>query len=309
MDKLFAVAQVIAPIFLAIFLGVLARKKQMLTPEENRGLQQFVMKFGLPCVIFNSCLTADISAESLTSMALVIPFMLVSTLWAFRARKKRFPYHNLPQLFCAQETGMLGIPLFMILFGAAEAYRMGVLDLAQALTAYPTIAILSASADENPSVRSIVKGVLTSPFLIMAVLGLSMNLLGIGAWMNEVGFGPVITESTTFLAQPISAMMIFSVGYNFSLAKGSRAAIFKLSALHFGAFAVFGALVQVILLLIPNVDALTRWVLLLYCALPASYLAPSLGRNEEEYTVSSGVCSVLTVSCLAIFCCIAAIVA
>ncbi len=309
MDKFFAVAQVIAPIFLAIFLGILARKKQMLTPEENRGLQQFVMKFGLPCVIFNSCLTADIGTESLTSMGLVIPFMLASTLWAFHARKKLFRYHNLPQLFCAQETGMLGIPLFMILFGTAEAYRMGVLDLAQAVTAYPTIAILSAKTDKNPSVGAIVKAVLTSPFLIMAVLGLSMNLLGIGAWMDAVGFGPVITESTSFLAQPISAMMIFSVGYNFSLAKGSRATIFKLSALHFVAFAVFGGLVQLILLLIPDVDALTRWVLLLYCALPASYLAPSLGRNEEEYTVSSGVCSVLTVSCLATFCVIAAVVA
>lgn len=309
MDKVFAVAQVIVPIFLAIAMGILARKKQMLTPEENRGLQQFVMKFGLPCIIFNSCLTADIGTESLTSMALVIPFMLVSTFWAFHARKKLFPYHNLPQMFCAQETGMLGIPLFMILFGTAQAYRMGVLDMAQAITAYPTIAILSAKTDENPSVKSIIKAVLTSPFLIMAVLGLGLNLLGIAAWMDQIGIGPVITESTSFLAQPISAMMIFSVGYNFSLAKGSRARIFQLSAIHFIAFAVFGGLVQLILLLIPNVDDLTRWVLLLYCALPASYLAPSLGKTEEEFTVSSGVCSVLTVSCLAIFCCIAAFVA
>jgi predicted permease len=308
MDKFFAVAQVIAPIFVSIFLGVLAKKKQMLTQEENRGLQQFVMKFGLPCIIFNSCLSADIGAESLTSMALVIPFMLVSTFWAFGARKKLFPYHNMPQMFCAQETGMLGIPLFMILFGTAEAYRMGVLDMAQAITAYPTIAILSAKTDENPSVKSIIKAVLTSPFLIMAVLGLSLNLLGIGNWMNAVGFGPVITESTGFLAQPVSAIMIFSVGYNFSLAKGSRAMIFKLSAIHFAAFAIFGILIQLILLLIPDVDPLTRWVLLLYCALPASYLAPSLGRTEEEFTVSSGVCSILTVVTLVIFCVMATIV-
>ncbi len=96
MGKFFAVEQVIAPIFLAIFLGVLARKKQMLTQEENRGLQQFVMKFGLPCVIFNSCLTAEIGAESLTSMGLVIPFMLLSMLWAFWARKRLSPITTCP---------------------------------------------------------------------------------------------------------------------------------------------------------------------------------------------------------------------
>ena len=118
MDKIITVAQVIAPIFVAVFLGILARQKKLLTPEENRGLQQFVINFGLPCVIFNSCLTADIGAESLSSMALTLPFVVLATFASFAARKKRFPFHNFPQLFCAQETGMLGIPLFMILFGA-----------------------------------------------------------------------------------------------------------------------------------------------------------------------------------------------
>ncbi len=196
----------------------------------------------------------------------------------------------------------------MILFGVNQAYRMGVLDLAQAVAAYPTIAILSAGTDKNPSVRSIIKAVLTSPFLIMAVLGFTLNLSGIGPWMDRVGVGPLVTESTSFLAQPISAMMIFSVGYNFSLAKGSRAAILKLSALHFVVFAIFGVLVQLILLLIPNVDPLTRWALLLYCALPASCLAPSLGRNEDDFAVASGVCSILTLVSLAVFCVIAVIV-
>lgn len=309
MDKLITVAQVIAPIFTAIFLGILARKKSLLTPEENRGLQQFVMKFGLPCVVFNSCLTADMGVEALSSMALVLPLILASTLWAFHARKKKFPYHNLPQLFAAQETGMLGIPLFMILFGADQAYRMGVLDLTQAVTAYPVIAILSADAGENPSVGTIVKKVLTSPLLIMSMLGLGLNLSGIGAWLDDVGIGGIITESTGFLGQPISAMMIFSVGYNFSLAKGNRTTIFKISLIHFAMFAVFCVIIQAGLFLIPDVDALTRWVLLMYCTLPASYLAPSLGRSQEDFTVASGVCSVLTVVSLIIFCGIAAAVA
>ena len=309
MEKLITVAEVIAPIFTAIFLGVLARRKKLLTQENVQGLQQFVVKFGLPCVVFNSCLTADIGAESLTSMALVLPCVLISTFWAFRARKKRFPYHNLPQMFTAQETGMLGIPLFMILFGADQAYRMGVLDLTQAVTAYPVIAILMADAGENPSVSDIVKKVFSSPLMIMSLLGLALNLTGIGTWMNTIGIGGIITESTSFLAQPVSAMMIFSVGYNFSLAKGNRGTIFKISTIHFAMFTVFCGIIQGALFLLPNVDALTRWAILMYCTLPASYLAPGLGRSEEDYTVASGVCSVLTVVCLMVFCIMAVVVA
>ena len=308
MENVLNIAQVIAPILAAVGLGMLARKRGLMTRQDVSGLQQFVMKFGLPCVIFNSCLTADIGAESLTSMVLVIPSVLLGTLWAFRARKKALPYHNLPQLFTAQETGMLGIPLFMILFGTAEAYRMGVLDLAQAVTAYPTIAILSAATEENPSPKSILKNVLTSPLLIMSTLGLTLNITGIGAWLDGIGVRSIITESTGFLGQPISALMIFAVGYNFSLEKGSRTAIFKISAGHFLYFALWGLIIQGILCLIPNVDAMTRWATLMYCTLPASYLAPTLGRNQEDFTVASGVCSLLTIPALMVFCIIAVFV-
>ena len=308
MDKILTILQIIAPIFAAVGLGIVARRKGMMTPQEVRGLQQFVMKIGLPCVIFNSCLTADIGAESLTSMVLVIPSVLFGTLWAFRARKKNFPYHNLPQLFTAQETGMLGIPLFLILFGADQAYRMGVLDLAQAVTAYPTIAILSAAAESNPSPKSILKNVLTSPLLIMSALGLALNVSGIGTWMDGIGVRNVITECTGFLAQPVSAMMIFAVGYNFSLTRDNRAMIFRLSAIHFLYFAAWGLLIQVILLLLPNVDSMTRWALVMYCTLPASYLAPTLGRSQEDFTVASGVCSLLTIPALAVFCVMAGFV-
>lgn len=309
MEKVFTVAQVIAPIFTAIFLGVFARHKKMITPEVNRGLQQFVIKFALPCVLFNSCLTAQIGAESLSTMALVLPLVMASTFWAFRARKKRFPYHNLPQLFAAQETGMLGIPLFMILFGAEQAYRVGILDLIQSVIAIPTIAILAADAGENPTVKEITKKVAASPLLLMSLMGLALNLSGVGAWLDSVGIGRVITGTTSFLAQPVSAVMLFSVGYNFSLSKGNRGAIFKISAVHFGVYALFCGIIQAALLLIPDVAAQTRWAILLYCTLPASYLAPGLGRGEEDYTVASGVCSVLTVISLIVFCGMAVIVA
>ena len=309
MDKVFTVAQVVVPIFVAIFLGVFAKSKQLIKPEGVQGMQQFVMNFGLPCVVFNSVLKADLGAEALTSMGLVLPLMLLATFWAFRARKKQYPYHNLPQLFCAQETGMLGIPLFMILFGADQAYRMGVLDLAQAPAAFPVIAILSANAGENPTPSAIVKKVMTSPLLIMSAIALTLNLSDVGAWMDAVGIGGVITESTGFLGTPVSAMMIFSVGYNFSLDKGNRSVIFKLSALHFVVQAVFCVIIQLLLFLLPSVDMLTRWAILMYCTLPASYIAPSLGRSQEDYTVASGVCSVLTVVSLLIFCGIASVVA
>lgn len=302
LEKWISVAEVVLPIFAAVLLGMYARRKSLMTKQQNEGLQQFVMQFGLPCVLFNSTLTASIGAESLLSMALLLPLMLSSTFWAFHARRKKYPYHNLPMMFSAQESGMLGIPLYMTLFGAAQAYRMGVLDMVQQLTAIPTIAILAASAGVNPTPGEIARKVVRSPLLLLSLGGLALNLSGAAAAMESVGLLGVITEVTGFIAQPVSAVMLFSVGFNFAISEGNKDVIRRISLIHLVLFALAGLAMQAILLLVPGVEAQTRWAILMYTTLPASYLSSSLGRTEDEAAMASGVCSLLTVVSLAVFC-------
>jgi predicted permease len=306
MENILSLLEIVVPILTCILLGVLARKKEIITVEQNRGVQQFVLKFCIPPVLFNSCLEAKIGAESLTTMVMLLPVLLLSSLWAFRARKKNFPYHNFPMLFAAHETGMIGLPLCIILFGTAEAYRMGILDMTQGLISIPVMVILASDTGKGASIATIIKKVLLSPMLIMSLLGFALGLSGAMAKLDAVGVGGIIRESTGFLAQPVSAAMLFSIGYNFSLSSENRKEVLKIAGIGF-VFSVAACLImQGVLFLIPGVDALTRWVVLLYCSLPASFLAPSLSRNEKESVVSSGVCSLLTVVTLISFCVIAA---
>ena len=305
MENLFHVAAVVVPILVTVFLGIISREKNLISPEGVQGLQQFVLNIALPCVVFNSVLTAKVGAESIAVMVLLFPFVLGAALWAFRRGRKKYPYWNLPMMFCAQESGMLGIPLFMILFGSAQVYHMVILDLTQAILFHPTVAILSSDTGENPNGGEILKKVLKSPLVILVLTALVLNLTGMGALLSRSNMGQVVTETMSFLGQPVSALMIFSVGYNFSLSTENRKAIFKLCAVHFLTFAVIGGILQVLLFLLPNITPLTRWALLLYCFLPASYFAPILGKTDQEKTVASGVCSLLTVATLIVFCVIA----
>ena len=309
MEKFFSVAAVIAPIFITVYLGMVARKKALITPEGVQGLQQFVLNMALPCLIFNSILTAKVGAESLAIMGMLFPFVLGVTLWAFRKGKKKYPYKNLPMIFGAQESGMLGVPLFLILFGSANVYHMVILDLTQAIVGHPTIAIVSCDAGDSPKPGEILKKVFTSPLVIACLIALGLNLSGAGTLLLESGIGQVVTEVTTFLGQPVSTLMIFSVGYNLSLSAENRGEILKLCLLRLTIFSAIAGVLQLLLCLIPNITALTRWAMLLYCLLPASYIAPSLGKTEQERTIASGVSSLLTVVTLAVFCAIAALTA
>jgi hypothetical protein len=145
--------------------------------------------------------------------------------------------------------------------------------------------------------------------MIMSLLGLALNLSGIANWLNSIGIGEVLTETTGFISQPVSAMMIFSVGYNFSLAGGNKKTIFHISFIHFAIYLLMGLIVQLGLFLVPGVDSMTRWAVLMYSTLPPSYLTPGLGKTEEDHTITSGVCSLLTVVSLVIFCIITIFVA
>jgi len=308
MENVFRVAAVVAPILVTVYLGMLCRRKNLITPEGVQGLQQFVLNIALPCVVFNSILTAKVSAQSLAVMALMLPFVLGMTLWAFRSGKKKFPYRNLPMLFCARESGMLGIPLFMILFGSEQVYHMVILDLVQAIFFHPTVAILSSDTFDSPNAGEILKKVLKSPLVIMVLIALGLNLSGLGTLLQSSA-GQVVTETMAFLGQPVSVLMIFCVGYNLSFSGSNRSDIFKLSLIHVFTFAVIAGLLQLLLFLLPDITALTRWAILLYCFLPTSYFAPILGKTGQEKTVASGVCSLTTAVTLVAFCIIAALTA
>ena len=309
MEKIITVLQTVLPIFVVVFLGMFARKRQIVSAKDVQGMQSCVVKFCLPCVLFNACLSAQISMESIASMILVFVSVVLTCLWAFRVGRKTYTYHNFPMFYSAMETGMLGIPLFMILFGVEQVYRMSVLDVAQAVVGIMTMAILSTDTDGNLGAGEVAKKVMSSPLLIMAFLGLVLNLSGIAALLKPSGMLNVVTACTEFLAQPVSVLMIFSVGYNFSLEKESRQKVLQAASMRFAVFAVIGILVQLVLFLIPGVDMLTRVALLMYYTLPASYMCPGLGRRQEDYTVASGVCSILTAVSLLVFCGLAVVFA
>ena len=48
MNQWMTVLQIVMPIFVAVGLGMLAKRKELISSEQMQGLQQFVMKFGLP---------------------------------------------------------------------------------------------------------------------------------------------------------------------------------------------------------------------------------------------------------------------
>ena len=145
-------------------------------------------------------------------------------------------------------------------------------------------------------------------FVTTVLTGLVLNLSGAWDWMKHIGIGGIVTDTFSYLSQPVSMLMLFCVGYNFTLTSDNRKEIFRLVGVHSAVFVGVGLLLQGALFFFPDVDALTRWAMLLYMVLPTSFMVPSLGRCEKDCNITSGVCSVLTAITLVAFCIMAIIV-
>ena len=137
--------------------------------------------------------------------------------------------------------------------------------------------------------------------MLCSLAGLALNLLGIRDILDNIGILQIITACTGFLGEPISALMLFCVGFNFSFTKEDRAAIFRVCGGHVALHLAFAGAAQLLLCLFPSVDPMTRWVMLLYFTLPGSYLSPALGKSEADQKVISSACSLLTMFCLVVF--------
>lgn len=303
METFLRTLEIILPIAATLLLGVYARRTGMMTGDAAEGMQRYAIRFGLPCVMFTACLTGDFGAETVTSVALVTPVLAAAALLCFRARRRGglMASHNMPALLATQESGMLGIPLFLLLFGPGRVYRMAALNMAQGFISIPLIAILSAGEGKSLSAGKLLWKVVSSPLLLAMVIGIALNLSGGGAWLEAAGIAPVLTATADFIAAPVSAVILFSIGYNFSLARKGLGPILRVCGLHLVVCAVLLLIVEGGLFLVPGVAAETRWAVLLFCLLPSGYIAPGLGRNQEEYTLASGVCSLTTVVTMAGF--------
>ena len=300
-----ALLRVILPTLAPILLGMLLRRKRALTETAIAGMKTFVMRFGIPCLLFRTYLDCSFDGAVLAGMAAVLALTLGLAALGFRLRKTAlFGYHSLPMAL-AEIEGSLAVPLMTILFGAGQAFRIASLDLAQTLIGVPLVAVLYANGTERVTVKSFLRGIVSVPFAPAVALGLLLNLTGL---RDALGSGmELITGVTDTIAAPVSTLLLLCVGYECRFAAAYRRPVLRLLGLQWALRAAFCAVVQGVLCLLPAVPAEARWAVLLFSFLPPSFLAVNLCRTERESAVAAGACSAAMIGTLAVFCIIAAV--
>lgn len=291
------------PVFITLFIGILCRRKNILTRDAVDTLKNVAVNICLPAVLFSAFATAEYSAKS--SLIPIFMFLLCALALALGFLLKKLFHQKsplMPFLMTSFEAGMLGYGLFSLLFPGESNAAFAIIDLGQVLfvfTVYKGLLYGKGSAKE------LLHQAVTSPILWAIAVGIVFGASGLYTALGKVGVSPVIDGITDFISAPTSCLILIAIGYDLMLGKTPWKRVLSYTGMRAVVMAVIFFAATMINRYILG-GAMNETALALMIILPAPYVLPIFADVEDERTDIASTLSFMTLISLVLFCVLAA---
>ena len=298
MGNLISIIQTALPVFLALALGMLCRKKSFISREGVDALKKVVINITLPAVLINAFATAEYTLSTLILPAMVFVLCCVALLLGkLVVRVTGMKSRLAPFLATGFEAGMLGYALFALLFPQESASEFAVLDLGQTLFVFTLFKILISGKTD---LKAIGKDMATTPILWAVLAGVLLGATGLYGKLQSWGVAGILDASTSFISAPTGMIILLAVGYDLVLK--------EISWKKTGGLILMRLLVMGIVMVC--VVALNRFVLggiifegaaLLMVILPPPYVIPIFSDEPAERAQIASALSAMTLLTMILF--------
>ena len=208
-----SVLETALPVFVMLIMGMLCRSKNFISREGVDTLKKVVINLTLPFALFSAFATAEYTLSAVVIPAVVYVACGVMLFLGYLAAKLQKSASKLsPFVSACFEAGMLGLPLFALLFPEESISHFAILMLGHDLfvfTLYKTLLVGKTSG------KAILKDMLTSPTLIGVLLGLLVGATGLYGQLHKWGVGGILDGVTGFVSAPTAAVILLCMGYDF----------------------------------------------------------------------------------------------
>ncbi len=229
-----ALAQVL-PVFLLILAGALLRRLRFFQPATIADLKKLIVNATLPAALFLAFGTVQIQPAYLLIVAAVFGACL---LVLFLARPLG-PWVGVdsvyfPSLLTGFEAGMMGYAIFGAVYGAANIYKFGIVDLGQVLFVFFVLVpglTRMAQPDGSISFRTTLLGFLRTPVILAIVGGLLFQALGLTALFTVHPLLDGMLEAVRLLGAMTTPLVALAIGYELTLRPGALRAPARTAAL------------------------------------------------------------------------------
>ena len=295
MNRTMETLQIILPVIITLLLGMVLRKRRLLTRDGVNTLKFVAVNVGLPAVLLHT-----FAATSYTAMDLVIPLMMYALcIVAWFCGKKlgqRLGMKNafVPFLTTGFEAGMLGYALFTLLYGSERTAEFARIDLGQVLFVFTLYKILlSVNEDEKADPGKLIHDMITSPIIWAILVGVLLGATGIYRRLQSSGISALLDTCTNFISAPVSTLILLSIGYDLVLTDIPWRTTGAVLGLRLLIMAVLGGLFLFVLRLLWSDVRLNSAVYLMFM-LPPPFVLPVFAKNNEQQVFIASVLSLST---------------
>ncbi len=213
------VLKTILPVVLMLAVGVLCRRKQMISREGINALKNVAVNITLPAVLLNAFATTQYALSDLLIPLLM--FLVCVAAWALgRAAGRLFGKRArfVPFLTTGFEAGMLGYALFGMLYGAERTAEFARIDLGQVLFVFTLYKILLGwDGRQKTSAGQLVKDMAASPIILAIAAGVLLGATGLYERMKLSGISGIFDACVSFVSAPTSVLILLTIGYDLVL--------------------------------------------------------------------------------------------
>ena len=302
MTRFAEVLRIILPVVLTLMIGVLCRKKQLISREGIDALKTVAVQIGLPAVLLHTFASAEYSLATL--VVPLVMFALCTLAWLlgkWLGKKLGMKSRFVPFLTTGFEAGMLGYALFTLLYGSERLADFARLDLGQVLFVFTLYKILlGMEGKEKAAPGQLFREMALSPIILSIAAGVLLGVTGLYASLVSSGAAKVLDACTDFISAPVSVLILMSIGYDLVFRDVPWRETLKAAGLRLVIMAVLGAgALGLFRLLWPQ----ARWdrAVWLMFLLPPPYVLPVFSSDEEQRAYLSSVLSLSTLVTLAGF--------
>lgn len=302
-----SVLSVILPVIVMIALGMLARKKHLISQKGIDDIKSILMNICIPALMFRTFYAADLTSKS--ALAVILMFAVTLATFAIgRLFRKLFRIrYEMGRYLCTSiEGGMLGYALFTLLFGQENLYHFALLDLGNALVLFPILMTRLRLRTENHVSGKDVARSMATPVNFAIAAGILISVTGLGGVIQSTGSGAVLDAVLNFAGGPTGALILIVVGYGLAFdqvpwPETIRTVIARL--IIYGAFGVL--VVRIVRVLFPG-DVMYLYGAVMAFIMPPSFAYTVYFREGEESAYAGAVLAVYTIFTIIGFCLVAA---
>lgn len=298
MGAIVAVLETALPVFLALGLGMLCRKKAILTRDGVDALKKTILNICLPFVLLEAFATAEY-----TYAAILLPLLMFGIcclalgLGYLAVRVFRIKGRLVKFLFSGFEAGILGYALFALLFPDRSMSEFALPDIGQTLFVFTLFRILASGKSD---IKAIARDMATTPILWAVPAGVLIGATGLYGMMEQWGVAGILTASTKFLAAPTGMIILLTVGYDLVIREIPWKKIAGVIAVRLGIMAICYVVAVALNRSILG-GIMSEEAMLLMLILPPPYTIPVFGDEPEERVQIASSLSALTLVTIILF--------